>query len=139
MDLTVGFGVKEITTPVYIKMDAEDQLLLSEGLCRQLALVTYHPEVVVTAAPGNSPARVPIVRVKLVDSVCLLPKQSTLARVELERSCNLGGTVLLEASSESVDADTIQLEGSLICEPEDGLARVMLSNPTSFAQKLKVQ
>ena len=32
-------------TPVYIKMDAQEQLLLSEGVCSQLRLVTYHPEV----------------------------------------------------------------------------------------------
>ena len=29
-------------TPVYIKMDAKEQLLLSEGVCRQLGVVTYH-------------------------------------------------------------------------------------------------
>ena len=32
-------------TPVYIKMDAQDQLLLAEGVCRQLGIVSYHPEV----------------------------------------------------------------------------------------------
>ena len=30
-------------TPIYIKMDAADQLLLSEGVCRQLGVVTFHP------------------------------------------------------------------------------------------------
>ena len=32
-------------TPVYIKMDAHDPLLLSEGMCRQLGLISYHSEV----------------------------------------------------------------------------------------------
>ena len=32
-------------TPVYIKMDAPEELLLSEGECRQLNIIIYHPEV----------------------------------------------------------------------------------------------
>ena len=32
-------------TPVYVKLDAAEQLLLSEGVCRQLGIITYHPEV----------------------------------------------------------------------------------------------
>ena len=32
-------------TPVYIKMDAPEQLLLAEGVCRQLKIITYHPDV----------------------------------------------------------------------------------------------
>ena len=31
-------------TPVYLKMDATDSLLLSEGVCRQLGMVSYHTE-----------------------------------------------------------------------------------------------
>ena len=46
IDMVICFGGKELTTPVYIKMDAEDQLLLSERLCRQLGIITYHPNVV---------------------------------------------------------------------------------------------
>lgn len=45
MDLDISFGEKTLTTPVYIKMDAEDPLLLSEGVCRQLEIITYHPGV----------------------------------------------------------------------------------------------
>ena len=32
-------------TAVYIKMDAPEQLLLSEGICCQLGILTYHPDV----------------------------------------------------------------------------------------------
>ena len=31
--------------PIYIKMDAYDQLLLSEGICRQLGMIQFHPHV----------------------------------------------------------------------------------------------
>ena len=46
MELEITFGEKSIETPVYVKMDArEHQLLLSEGVCRQLGIVQYHPQV----------------------------------------------------------------------------------------------
>ena len=45
MDLDITFDGKTMCTPVYIKMDAQDQLLLAEGVCRQLGIVSYHPEV----------------------------------------------------------------------------------------------
>ena len=34
-----------MNTPVYIKLDAPEQLLLVEGVCRQLNIITYHPPV----------------------------------------------------------------------------------------------
>ena len=45
MDLDVSFGEMTMQTPVYIKMDATEQLLLGEGVCRQLNIITYHPSV----------------------------------------------------------------------------------------------
>ena len=45
MDLDLAFGEKQMVTPVYIKMDAHDQLLLSEGVCRQLGIIQYRPDV----------------------------------------------------------------------------------------------
>ena len=53
-------------TPVYVKMDAPEVLLLSEGVCRQLKIVTYHPEVKASRKSG-APVRecsVPVVRVQ---------------------------------------------------------------------------
>ncbi len=45
MDLDLSFNGKTMCTPVYIKSDALEQLLLSEGVCRQLGIVQYHPDV----------------------------------------------------------------------------------------------
>ena len=45
MDLDVTFKDMTMRTPVYIKMDAHDQLLLSEGVCRQLGILSYHNKV----------------------------------------------------------------------------------------------
>ena len=41
MDLTISFAGRKLTTPVYIKMDTEEPLLLSEGVCRQLGIICY--------------------------------------------------------------------------------------------------
>jgi len=89
MDLMITYGEKEIMTPVYIKVDAADQLLLSEGVCSLLEIVTYHFQVEVwrggckSKSPGTSsidrPLCVPTVQVPLVSSVKVLPHQRTLA------------------------------------------------------------
>ena len=45
MDLEIIFNGKVLHTPIYIKTDAHDQLLLSEGVCSQLGIVEYHQNV----------------------------------------------------------------------------------------------
>ena len=45
MDLDISFADAMMKTPVYIKMDAHTPLLLSEGVCRQLGIITYHPDI----------------------------------------------------------------------------------------------
>ena len=45
MDLDISFCGTTMKTPVYIKMDASESLLLSEGVCRQLGILTYHPSI----------------------------------------------------------------------------------------------
>ena len=34
-----------MNTPVYVKVNAHEPLLLSEGVCRQMGIISYHPEV----------------------------------------------------------------------------------------------
>ena len=46
LDLDITFQEQTMKTPVYVKMDAKEQLLLSEGVCRQLGIVHYHEQVV---------------------------------------------------------------------------------------------
>lgn len=45
MDLDTRFGDSTMTTAVYVKMGTHDQLLLSEGVCRWLGILQYHPSV----------------------------------------------------------------------------------------------
>ena len=95
-------------------MDAKEQLLLSEGVCRQLGIVTYHREVV----PGKGEAGgdgaggevyVPTVRVTLVKTIKLRPAESAVVDVRVvgdgvgglgERSVGggVGGSELLTDS-----------------------------------------
>ena len=90
MYLNITFGNSTLPTPVYIKMDAKEQLLLSEGVCRQLGIVFYHPQVEVwrdrrrkTVSNNDmSRAKVPTVRgrIRIVNSTSepLLPQLSGL-------------------------------------------------------------
>ena len=67
LELDITFDNHTMRTPVYIKMDARDPLLLSEGVCHQLGIIKYHPQVG-AAPPATSctqrNAYVPVVRVK---------------------------------------------------------------------------
>jgi len=45
MDLEITFQDTTICITVYTKMDTQEELLISEGVCSQLGLVTYHREV----------------------------------------------------------------------------------------------
>ena len=79
LHLDITFDGRTMTTPIYVKMDAKEQLLISEGVCRQLGIVQYHREV----KPGNSDSKdssVPSVRVQTVK---LRPEESVFADVRL--------------------------------------------------------
>ena len=66
IDLNISFDEKTMKTPVYVKMDAQDQLLLLEVECRQLGIVVYHPSIEQTKVPNkdsDANALVPTIRV----------------------------------------------------------------------------
>lgn len=42
MDLDISFDNVTMKTPVYIRMDAPEVLLLAEDVCRQLGIISYH-------------------------------------------------------------------------------------------------
>ena len=73
-------------THIYLKMDAKEALLLSEGVCWQLGIVNYHSHV----SPGNthrekttSDVLLPTVQVQLVETLKLRPRESVMAEVRL--------------------------------------------------------
>ena len=45
IDLDITFNGVTMKTPIYIRATASEQLLLGEGVCRQLRIISYHPDV----------------------------------------------------------------------------------------------
>ena len=95
MDLMTSFSEKEVT-PVYIMVDAIDQLLLSEGIYNLFGIVEYHPHVEVSRgghkrkSSGIQPAsidRFPCAPTVRVTSVKVLPHQSVIVPIEVVGIC----------------------------------------------------
>ena len=116
MDLDVMFEDKTMRTAVYVKMDAHDQLLLSEGVCQQLGIISYHDKVekwrggskqLTRCEKTTADAKVPTVKVKLVKAIRLLPH---LATVQCDTS-NPGESKPL----------LMELKGDGLLQPEDVL------------------
>jgi len=93
--LTMTFGDRTLHTTVYFKMDAQDPLLSSEGARHQLGIISYHPDVGVHPLQYSVTA-VPVVRVKLVESIQLLQLQSKIIPVQTERGYHFDGPVFIE-------------------------------------------
>lgn len=146
MDLDVTFDDKTMKTPVYLKMDAHDQLLLSEGVCRQLGIISYHPEVQTWRGGRKRPpseqmeraksneAKVPTVRVRLLQSVRLLPHQAVVAQVQLDNTHKGSEPILLERSMQVEEETGLQIEDALLQPTVEGRAQMVLSNPSGFTQ-----
>ena len=91
-------------------MDSEEPLLLAEGVCRQMQIVIYHPEVLKgRQAPlektepevKTTPDEVRECQVTLVHTLTLLPHQSANVPVQGDKA---RGTLFLESRlSESGD------------------------------------
>ena len=144
MQLTLSFDGQEMKTMVYIKMDVEDQLLLSEGVCRQLGIVKYHPNIEVWRGRKKrkkpkklKEPKVPRVSctVKLVKTVHLAPHSSSVVTIQsqLPSTC-----ILLEPlSSSQSDSQLLSLLESpaLVKTDSQGVAHVVLSNLRKTPQK----
>ena len=83
IDVDISFQERVIKTPVYVKMDPKEQLLQSEGVCRQLGVVTCHNSVVpgqqqIEAKGSGREVYVPTVRVMQMKTVKLKPDDSAV-------------------------------------------------------------
>ena len=138
MDLNICFENKEMKTPAYIKMDAHDQLLLSEGVCRQLGFVSYHAKVEIWRNhQKKSEVKVLTVRVKLIGCVRLLPFQSALVNVQIVNGHTMSDTVLVEPLGEMVKALGVTLDDGLVKLLLSGTALMVMSNSFGFTMKLE--
>ena len=141
--LDISFGDRTMKTDVYVKMDATEQVLLSEGVCRQLGIVTYHPDV--EAPPPSTPetgavVSVPAVKVQLVQSVKLPPRpdQSIIVDVRWERDL-VKGPLILEAIPSIKLNHNIHVADTFVsdADAENGTAKVVLTNCLGFTQCLE--
>ena len=105
-----------MNTLVYVKMDAPEPLLLSEGVCRQLGIVTYHPDIQTNqSSGGETSGRVPTVRVQLVQGVKLPPNpdQNVVAEACLGSELS-GSSLLLESSPKLFEDVGVQMADMLV-------------------------
>ena len=133
LNLDITFGNRTMSTPIYIKMDVKKDLLVSEGVCHQLGIVTYHPEVG-PMTQGASRRQVPgsgsgaenstgLVTVKLVNAVWVLPSQSVIASVQLSPMVPPTVPVSIEANPAFTEVKGIQLSDALVVADEQGLTK----------------
>ena len=132
-----------MTTDIYVKMDASEPLLLSEGVCRQLGIVSYHPEVDASQPQDRAAAdraNVPAVRVQLVQSIKLPPRldRSILAEVSWEQG-SWKGPLFLEADPPLQLNRNVHMADTFVsdADAEKGTAKVVLTNCLGFTQRLE--
>ena len=141
LDLDVTFVDKTMHTAIYVKMDAFDDLLLSEGVCRQLGIVEYHPQVDANkpnddAAVEASPSTLGV-RIQLVQSVRLAPRSSTLVSVKLENHDLMSALLLEQTDDLSKDGYyEVEVGESLVHCNAAGLTKVLLCNSSGSTCKV---
>ena len=115
-------------TTVYVKMDAHDQLLLSEGVCRQLGIVSYHPSVSSGKITKKTTTIVPTIQVNLIQSLRLPPSKAAVVPVKLGDGDCLKHLVLVQ-NSERIEKETgLTVEDAVIAAPESGVAQIVVHN-----------
>ena len=142
-------------TAIYVKMDAPEDLLLSEGVCRQLGILTYHPEVQPLRAKRSEQTdekamgsempelqagcQVPMVRVRLVKGLWILPNQSTLAEVELcsQEFRDTHRPMLFEPDGSLQGEYNVHVEDGLLQINEGKTAMLSVVNHLGFTQELE--
>ena len=116
-------------TTVYVKMDAHDELLLSEGVCQQLGIINYHPQVRLREKRWQKASKeefkteerggeigfgdgaiVPTVRVKLIQSVRVLPFHTAQVPVRVEGDNASMGPLLVVKPKDLKSMKDVQLQ-----------------------------
>ena len=137
IEINIGFQEKAMTNPIYMKMDAPEKLLLSEGVCWQLSIISYHPEVQTsaTAKPMTSLKEeknegwctVPTVRIHLVQDVRLKPDAFVSLQAQMDGDTRTNMQLLLaESDRVLVEERGIQMIDAILPPNEDGLVHVCL-------------
>ena len=147
LELEISFAERKMKTKVDINVDTSDQLLLSEGVCRQLGIIRYHPSVRPSSeeqqegeetqesmgreSPEDT-AVVPTVRVQLLQSVTVPPLQRLAVEVKVDSDA-VCSPLILEPQQ---PMKGILIEPSLL-NARDGIAMMEVTNQTGFTQHLQ--
>ena len=113
------------------------KILLSEGVCRQLGIIKYHPSVSAdppTLQSSSPDAHVPVVRVKLTHSVRIPPIKSAVVPVQLVGEKPAHRLALLQPLHRD---DLPQVASPFVKTDEQGHCNMTIANPTGFTQKLE--
>ena len=134
-------------TPIYIKMDAHDQLLLAEGVCSQLGIVEYHKDV----WPGTkmNMEAIKAHELKAIDAPLLSVKQVRMSReatipagkaviipVTIEGIKSQNGPLLLEKFSDDFEGTGLEMERSLFQQTENGETMLTIFYTSRFTEKI---
>lgn len=133
--LEVAFGEQVMKSMIYVKMDASEQLLLSEGICRQLGIVTYHSEVKPCAEAARAPVtivQVPVVRVQLLKSVSIPPQGSIHTTAKAIGEMDSQEVWMLEPNPD-LESEGLKVMPTL-CSQD---VSVVLTNPSGFTCQLE--
>ena len=139
---------------MYIKLDAKEQLLLSEGVCRQLSVICYHPDIeswkhrnkrtpctTTTVKEGKAAELqekgwgrvvVPTVSVKLIQALRLPAGQCSVVQVQLEGE-EKGRPLLFEADHDIEQELGLELSDILL-QPTEGTAQMVVANNSGFTK-----
>ena len=86
---------------------------------------------------SQADAIVPSVRVYLLQSLRLPPRQSTFARVKIEGSPPTPNPVLLEYNESIERTLGLRINDALIQTSKDGSAQILIANPSGFTQRVE--
>ena len=143
----ISFDGKVLRTPIYIKMDAHDQLLLAEGVCSQLGIVEYHKDV----WPGTkvNMEAIKAHELKAIDAPLLSVKQVRMSReatipagkaviipVTIEGIKSQNGPLLLEKFSDDFEGTGLEMERSLFQPTENGETTLTIFYTSRFTEKI---
>ena len=139
VDLEIEFDRKALKTPVYVKMDSPDPLLLSEGVCRQLGIIVYHDDVFpIVRVDSNcdktkdSHSTVPAVKVSVIKDVCLLPHQSITVLAQTHGKLKDPPLLIEQGDQFAMDTD-LQLQDTLVQPLSGNTVPITLSNPHGYS------
>ena len=133
LDLGITFDGEMVNTPVHLKMDSAEELLLSEGMCRQFQIIRYHSDVICeknAVKKSSSDCVVPLIRVRLTQSGRILPNQRRMIAVELEEAT--AGEVIIECDLDFEKMNGVQVEDSLVHVSSNGAAEIFIVNTSGF-------